>query len=132
MLSNEIGAYVSFKIIEISTVRISTNNVNESRNFYSALLNILPFEDLDNFVSFKVANVNLDITLSDEKSPSSTGGSVSYFLVDNLDEVIRKSISLGAKVYRGPLKVNEIKRTIVQIIDPVGNVVGFEEVFKNS
>ncbi len=36
---------------------------------------------------------------------------------------------IGGQVYRGPLKVLEIQRTILQIQDPFGNIIGFEAPF---
>lgn len=68
-------------------------------------------------------------TLEFAYEASSVGGSVGYWQVDKLDHVVSKAIGLGAELYRGPLKVQEIRRIIVQIKDPMGNVVGFEETF---
>jgi predicted enzyme related to lactoylglutathione lyase len=76
--------------------------------------------------SFKINETYFDISLADTKSPLSTGGSVGYWLVDNLEGVIKRAQELGGSIYRGPLRVPEIQRTIVQIQDPYGNVIGFE------
>jgi predicted enzyme related to lactoylglutathione lyase len=51
---------------------------------------------------------------------------VGYWLVDDLEAAISAAIKLGGKVYRGPLKVDEVQRTIVQIVDPYGGVIGLE------
>lgn len=112
-----------------STIRLCSENVKASRDFYTRLFDQAPIEDLENFVSFRIAGVCLDIALADAKSPTSHGGAVGYWLVDDLKTVIEKSKALGAEIYRGPLKVNEAQRTIVQIIDPIGNVIGFEAPF---
>lgn len=58
--------------------------------------------------------------------PVSLGGTVGYWLVDNLDDLLEKIKKLGGKVYRGPLTVPKIQRAIVQIQDPFGNIIGFE------
>lgn len=121
---------MNFQICHFATIRLSSENVQKSKEFYSGLFSIDPIEEMENFVSFKLTNTLLDISLADEKSPMSKGGSVGYWLVDDLDKVIKKATALGGLVYRGPLRVEEIKKTIVQILDPVGNVVGFEEDFK--
>ena len=117
---------MSFQVKEFSTIRISVVNVSQSRDWYKSLFNIEPVEDIENFASFKIANTCFDISLADSKSPMSTGGSVGYWLVDNLENVIQRAEQLGGKIYRGPLKVPEVGRTIVQIQDPFGNVIGFE------
>ena len=87
---------------------------------------IEPVEDLENFVSFNIAQTCFDISVADEKSPRSYGGSVGYWLVDDIEKAISAAIELGGKVYRGPLRIDEIQRTIAQIVDPYGNVIGLE------
>lgn len=120
---------MSFKVREFSTIRICSPDVAKSRDWYRQLFETEPAEDIENFVSFRVCGTCFDICLEDAKNPSSTGGSIGYWLVDNLDEVVGRAIKLGGSVYRGPLNVEEIRRTIVQIKDPLGNVIGFEEAF---
>lgn len=117
---------MTFKIKNFSTIRISVANVQESRDWYKAFLGIEPIENLENFVSFRIENTVLDLVLADQKSPLSTGGSVGYWLVDNLNEAISKAQNLGGRIYRGPLSVEEARKTIVQIMDPCGNVIGLE------
>jgi len=117
---------MAFKVKTLTTIRLSATNVQKSRDWYKAFWGIEPIEDLENFVSFKLGNTTLDITLADQKSPLSPGGSVGYWFVDNIEEAISKAINLKGKVYRGPMRVDEVKRTIVQIMDPYGNVIGLE------
>jgi predicted enzyme related to lactoylglutathione lyase len=117
---------MEFKVRSFATIRMSVSNIRKSRDWYRAFFGIDPVEDSENFVSFRVGNTLFDISLADEKSPLSTGGSVGYWLVDSLNEAIAKAERLGGQVYRGPLRVDEVKRTIVQIRDPNGNVFGLE------
>lgn len=74
-----------------STLRLSSHNVQASKDFYQKLFDQAPVEDLPNFVSFKLNDVHLDISEADEKSPSSTGGAVGYWLVDSLDLIIKRA-----------------------------------------
>ena len=117
---------MSFKVINLATIRVCVLSVQQSRDWYKSFFGIEPVEDLDDFVSFSVGGAIFDIALADQKSPISTGGSVGYWLVDNLEEAISKATNSGGKVYRGPLRVEEVRRTIVQIMDPYGNVIGLE------
>jgi predicted enzyme related to lactoylglutathione lyase len=112
--------------VTLATVRLFSGDVRRSAQWYQALFGIDPAEDLGDFVSFQIGAVRLEITLADDKSPSSAGGSVGYWLVEDLDRVIIEAVALGGAVYRGPLRVAEVRRTIVQIKDPCGNVIGFE------
>jgi predicted enzyme related to lactoylglutathione lyase len=109
-----------------STLRLLSNDVSKSRDWYKSLFNQDPIKDTENFVSFKVAGVFFDITSPDAKNPFSSGGSIGYWLVENIDEAIARVKELGGEVFRGPLKIQEINRIIVQIKDPFGNVIGFE------
>jgi len=118
-----------FKIENLATIRMSVSDVEKSRDWYRTFLGIEPVEDSSNFASFRIGNALLDIALADEKSPVSKGGSVGYWLVDNLDAAIEKAKSLNGKIYRGPLRVDEVHKTIVQIEDAQGNVFGLEAEF---
>ncbi len=60
-----------------------------------------------------MGNTKFDITVPDQKNPFCTGGSVG-------------AERLGEKLYRGPLKLPEIQRQILQIQNPFGNILGFE------
>lgn len=120
---------MSFIVKDLSTIRILSNDIQKSRAFYKALFNQEPIEDLDVFVSFKIGSCCFDITTPDSKNPYSQGGSIGYWLVDNIEAVLQKAQELGGKIYRGPLKVPETQRTIMQIQDPCGNIIGFEQDF---
>ncbi len=120
---------MSIKVQSFATIRLSVTDVQKSRDWYKALFGVEPVEDLENFVSFRIVGTLFDISLADEKSPFSNGGSVGYWLVDDLEVVISSATELGGRVYRGPLRVDEVQRTIVQIMDPFGSVIGFEAAY---
>lgn len=117
---------MTFTLIEFATIRMCVSDVANSRDWYRRFFGADPVEDLENFVSFKIANTLFDLAVVDAKSPLSKGGSVGYWFVDDLRAAIEHALSLGAKVYRGPLDVKEVGRTIVRIEDPHGNVFGLE------
>jgi uncharacterized protein len=117
---------VAFKVMNLTTIRMSVDNIQISCEWYKSFFGIEPIENQENFVSFQIGDMCLDLSIADDKSPVSRGGSIGYWLVDDLDAAISAATNLGGKIYRGPLRVNEIQRTIVQIIDPQGNVFGLE------
>lgn len=117
---------MSFRVEGFATMRMSVEDVARSRDWYKAFWQLTPLEDFENFVSFKMEGSHFDIVLADAKSPVSHGGCVGYWLVDNLENAINHALKLGGKIYRGPLRVDEVQRTIVQIEDPFGNVFGLE------
>ena len=119
-----------FKIKEISAIRIFSSDLKKSCEFYKALFDQEPIEETENFISFKIGKTCFDITSPDAKNPQSQGGSVGYWLVDDIHIVLKKVEQLGGRLYRGPLKVTETQRTIMQIQDPSGNIIGFESPIK--
>lgn len=120
---------MSFLNMKFSTLRLSVSDVSESRDWYSNLFGVDPIEDIENFASFKINNIILDICSADEKSPMPRGGAVGYWQVDNLDEAINRSVEMGGTIFRGPLRVEETQKTIVQIKDPFDGIIGFEANF---
>lgn len=116
----------SFKVKKISTIRLCVKNVAQSGKWYKDFFGTAPVEELKDFVSFKIGNILLGISLADNKNPISKGGSISYWTVDDLAKAIKRGTELGAKIYRGPMRVEQIQRTIVQLEDPFGNVIGLE------
>lgn len=111
---------------EIITVLIFVKEINPSKEWYQKFLSIEPVEDLANFTSFKIGAIYLNLHLADVLSPVSTGGTVVYWNVEDLQATISKARQMGGTVYRGPLYVKETSRTIAQILDPFGNVFGIE------
>ena len=85
-----------------------------------------PKEDQENFVLFDLSGTNLEFVTADEKNPASTGGSIGYFEVSDLQAIIIKAKTLGAKIWRGPLKISPDGWSIVQLRDPCGNIIGLE------
>lgn len=117
---------MAFEIKGFTTIRLISNDISKSRDWYIKLFNQNPIEDLNIFVSFNICGVCFDITTADSKNPISTGGSIGYWLVDDIDLVLKKVNEIGGELFRGPLIIEETKRKIMQIKDPFGNIIGFE------
>lgn len=111
-------------------LRLISSDIKQSKLFFESLFDVKTIENQTTFVAFKIADSYLEIILEDLKNPASTGGSIGYWLVDDLDYFINKANELGGKIYRGPLKIDEIESRIVQIQDPAGCIIGFEERIK--
>ena len=116
--NDDVYLKADFQIKSLATIRISVKKVAQSKEWYKSLFNCEPVEEIENFVSFRIAGTCFDIALADDKSPISTGGSVGYWQVDNLENLLSRVKELGGKVYRGPLEVAEIQKKIVQVQDP--------------
>ena len=111
--------------VSLRTCLLFVADIKKSKEFYEKLFLQKPAEDLSDFVSFQFEETFFNLHLADRLSPMSTGGSVGYFCVENLDEWVKRAQGLGAQVWRGPLAIED-GWIIVQIQDPFGNVIGFE------
>ncbi len=111
--------------ISLRTCLLFVADIQKSKEFYENLFQQKPVEDLPKFTAFQFGETFFNLHLADRLSPMSTGGSVGYFWVENLDEWIKRALELGACIWRGPLVIKD-GWTIVQIQDPFGNVIGFE------
>lgn len=111
----------------LSTVLMFVTNIKQSRDWYHNFLDMIPIEDCEDFVSFQIGSSFLNLHIADTLSPVSSGGTVAYWIVDDLSITIQKAISLEGKLYRGPFVVKETSQVIAQIQDPFGNVFGLIE-----
>ncbi|EID7758613.1 glyoxalase/bleomycin resistance/dioxygenase family protein [Vibrio parahaemolyticus] len=74
---------------------------------------------------FTVLDLNgfsIEIVQADEKVGSGKNGAVLYWLVNNLSESLAYFEALGAKLYRGPMKI-ENGLSMCQVEDPFGNLI---------
>jgi predicted enzyme related to lactoylglutathione lyase len=113
---------------DVRTVRILSQNVQLSSEWYSRLFGMPPKESENNFVRFELDGFGFEIVLADDKNPFSQGGTVAYFAVEDLKTAIEACLTLGGKLYRGPLNIPEARKTIAQVQDLFGNVIGLEAV----
>ncbi len=65
----------------------------------------------------------LEIVQADARVGSGKFGTVVYWSVSNLDKTIDHFKSLGAKVYRGSMPIEDGLR-MCQVEDPFGNLIG--------
>jgi predicted enzyme related to lactoylglutathione lyase len=70
-----------------------------------------------------IGGVQVEIVPADEKVPSGACGSVVYWHVANFAATLRHFHSIGAKLYRGPMKI-ENGQEMCQVRDPWGNCIG--------
>jgi RimJ/RimL family protein N-acetyltransferase/predicted enzyme related to lactoylglutathione lyase len=110
-------------LIAIDHTRLMVKNLEQSKNWYSNVLGISPWLDTPDYVEFRVGQGGLAMSLSDEKSPYSTGGQVAYWRVQDIKRAISFFTAHGATTFRGPLNI-ENDEAICQISDPFGNIVG--------
>ncbi len=75
---------------------------------------------------FTVLDLNgfsIEIVQADEKVGSGKNGTVLYWSVNNLSKSLAYFEALGAKLYRGPMEI-ENGLSMCQVEDPFGNLIG--------
>ena len=113
------------KILKLNSQLVFTKDIKKCVEFYQSVLGYPPIEQDEFFASFQIGDSFLNVHPADEKSPTSTGGSIGYWLVEDLLNAIEPFLKKGAALYRGPLSINDYFG-ICQLIDPMGHVIGFE------
>ncbi len=76
-----------------------------------------------NFEYLDVNGIYIEIVPADEKVAAGAAGTVVYWEVDNFQLSFEHLISIGAILYRGPMKI-ENNRQMCQLKDPFGNLIG--------
>ena len=109
----------------ISAVLVHVPDVETGLQWYQRAFPISERKRLEafDFEYLCVGGVNLEIVPSDEKVSSGAAGSVVYWHVANFEAALAHFESLGAKLYRGPMSIEEGQR-MCQVRDPWGNCIG--------
>ncbi|WP_081959347.1 VOC family protein [Aeromonas finlandensis] len=76
-----------------------------------------------NFTVLDLNGFSLEIVQADEKVESGKKGTVVYWSVDSLSRALNHFEALGAKLYRGPMEI-ENGFSMCQVEDPFGNLIG--------
>ena len=109
----------------ISAVLIHVPDVEAGLRWYQRAFPLSDRKRLEafDFESLRVDGINLEIVPSDEKVSSGAAGSVVYWYVRNFEAALAHFESIGAKLYRGPMDIEEGGR-MCQVRDPWGNCIG--------
>lgn len=92
------------------------------RAFPQAIAEYLPEFD---FTLLHVGDFTIEIVQADEKVREGKRGTVLYWQAESLDAAMKHLITLGAKLYRGPMLIDSNKR-MCQFEDPFGNLIGLK------
>ncbi|MGF6823650.1 putative enzyme related to lactoylglutathione lyase [Microbacterium sp. ZKA21] len=75
------------------------------------------------FPYFQIGQTQLEIVYADEKVATGAAGSVVYWNVEDFAQALSYFESLGAELYRGPMKIDD-ELWMCQVRDPWGNCIG--------
>jgi predicted enzyme related to lactoylglutathione lyase len=109
----------------LAAIMIHVADIDEARAWYarafpSAVASRVPGTGFEYLV---VGDVRLEFVPADEKVSSGPAGTIVYWEVPRFAPALAYLQSIGAKLYRGPLAIED-GRTMCQVRDPWGNCIG--------
>lgn len=81
-----------------------------------------------NFRALRIGDFFIDVVLADDNVSSGKSGTVLYWAVPDLLQAVEHFESLGSKIYRGPIPI-ENGQGMCQVTDPFGNLIGLRGAF---
>jgi predicted enzyme related to lactoylglutathione lyase len=117
----------------MATVSFFADDIKAARKWYSELLGTDPyFERPDTinpaYIEFRIGDHQHELGIIDKKfapqsSISSPGGAVVFWHVDDIEGMLEKVKSMGAREYE-PLTKREAGFITASVLDPFGNILG--------
>lgn len=96
--------------------------------WYTELLGIPPYFNKTGYAEFRIGDYQHELGLIDaayqkEGSATTPGGEIIYWHVDNLEEALERTLSIGAKEYE-PITPRGGGFVTASVLDPFGNILG--------
>ncbi|WP_330239192.1 VOC family protein [Streptomyces sp. NBC_00525] len=116
----------------IRAIMIFAEDPEESARWWAGVLDTDAHVDVDDttgavYAWLDVAGVEFGFHPLDEQRNKRGGSPVPYWAVDDVDAVRQRLLDAGCTHHRGPLDIEDgTGRTIAQLIDPFGNVIGID------
>ncbi|MGX7678874.1 VOC family protein [Jatrophihabitans sp. DSM 45814] len=111
----------------VTNVFYFVDDLQSARAWYAELLGFEPIEVQPQLVTFAVGSVRLTLHLGDDfNTPAELHGTVAYWGVDDVDEVVAQFVARGAIAHRGPKTIFTGER-LCQLKDPFGNLFGVRQ-----
>jgi predicted enzyme related to lactoylglutathione lyase len=111
-----------------ATVSYYAADLQAAKNWYAELLGIQPYFVRDGYIEFRVGDYEHELGIIDSKyipkvAKAGPGGEVIFWHVDDVEEMLEKLKTMGAKEYE-PLTKREAGFITASVIDPFGNILG--------
>ncbi len=110
----------------LRTVIYHVPDLARAKAWYSAAFGVDPYFDEPFYVGFTIGGFELGLDPDTSELAAGEGGSVAYWGVKNLDDVLPNFTRDGAKVRSAPRDVGEGIR-VASVSDPFGNTIGLIE-----
>ncbi|WP_221583577.1 VOC family protein [Microbacterium sp. G2-8] len=115
----------------LTTVTFTADDLGEARRWYSELLDIEPYFEKEvqgqvAYVEFRIGDFSHELGFIDRRfAPDlqGTGGSLTYWAVDDLPATYERLLEMGATPHQEPREQGPGFVT-ASVVDPFGNVLG--------
>ncbi len=110
---------------QIAAVMIHVPDPEQALAWYEKAFPTAKRQKADNiaFEFLVLGNVQIEVVQADEKVSSGPSGTVVYWWVENLAGAVAHLESIGARLYRGPMRI-EREVSMCQVQDPWNNCIG--------
>jgi predicted enzyme related to lactoylglutathione lyase len=112
----------------IATISFWAEDHAAAKAWYSELLGMQPYFDKPGYFEFRIGDYQHELGVIDSRyAPAGhsrqTGGTISYWHVDDLAATLERLIQLGATVYE-PITERGEGFVTASVLDPFGNILG--------
>lgn len=110
-------------ILGLRTCIYKVPDLNEAKTWYSKAFETKPYFDEPFYVGFNIGGYELGLLPEENGVSEKTDNIMTYWGVENVQEVFDRFLSLGATVHEEPHSVGE-PLVVASVKDPWGNVIG--------
>lgn len=112
----------------LATITIYAAEHDAAASWYAALLGVEPYFRIPGYVEFRIGDYEhelgiIDAQYSPADEPSTPGGAIAYWRVDDLPATVDRLLELGATL-RQPVTDRGEGFVTASVVDPFGNVLG--------
>lgn len=111
----------------MATISFWAEDHAAAKAWYSELLGMQPYFDMPGYFEFRLGDYQHELGVIDSRyAPAGyqlTGGTISYWHVDDLEASLKRLLELGATLHQ-PITDRGHGFVTASVLDPFGNILG--------
>ncbi|MEU4357832.1 VOC family protein [Streptomyces virginiae] len=112
-----------------ATINFWADDLEAAKAWYTEVIGIAPYFERPGYAEFRIGDYQHEIGIVDRRyappgAAKEPGGAVAYWAVDDLQEVLRRLLELGAEEYQPVTAHGDGGFVTAAVTDPFGNVLG--------
>ena len=112
----------------MATISFFAADLEAAKKWYTELLGIDPYFVRDGYIEFRIGDYMHELGIIDSRyapkpAKPGPGGAVIFWHVDDIEAMLEKLKSMGAKEYEALTK-REAGFVTASVVDPFGNILG--------